>query len=117
MLPRIIALTPMMPLLTLYSNIVGMLGGLAVVSTMGVTLEQFWNMTVMTMNPEHLFSGLIKSVFFGWLVAWAGCFRGMNAGKSSLDVGEAATSASVLGITLIVIGDGVFAVAFNVLGF
>lgn len=116
-LPRIIALTLMMPLLTLYSDIVGMLGGLAVVSTMGVTLEQFWNMTVMTMNPEHLFSGLIKSVFFGWLVAWAGCFRGMNAGKSSLDVGEAATSASVLGITLIVIGDGVFAVAFNVLGF
>lgn len=116
-LPRIIALTLMMPLLTLYSNLVGMLGGLAVISTMGITLEQFWNMTVLTMNLTHLFSGLIKAVVFGGLVAWAGCFRGMTAGKSSLDVGEAATSASVLGITLIVVGDGVFAVAFNVLGF
>lgn len=116
-LPRIIALTLMMPLLTLYANIVGLLGGFAVVATMGVTLDQFWNMTVLTMNPEHLFSGLVKSVFFGWLVAWAGCYRGMIAGKSSLDVGEAATSASVLGITLIVIGDGLFAVLFNILGF
>lgn len=116
-LPRIVALTLMMPLLTLYSDVVGLLGGLAVVSTMGVTLEQFWNMTVLTMSLPHLFSGLIKASVFGWLVAWAGCYRGMTAGKSSLDVGEAATSASVHGITLIVIGDGFFAVAFNILGF
>lgn len=116
-LPRIVALTLMMPLLTLYSDVIGLIGGFAVVSPMGVTLDQFWNMTVLTMNLNHLFSGLIKSVFFGWLVAWAGCYRGMIAGKSSLDVGEAATSASVLGITLIVIGDGCFAVLFNLLRF
>lgn len=116
-LPRMIALTLMMPILTLYSDVLGLIGGFAVVSTMGVTAEQFWNQTVITMNLEHLFSGLIKSVFFGWLVAWAGCYRGMTAGRSSLDVGAAATSASVLGITLIVIGDGIFAVVFNILGF
>lgn len=116
-LPRVIALTAMMPLLTLYSNLVGLAGGLFVMTTMGVTIDQYWNMTVLSMSLPHLFSGLIKSVFFGWLVAWAGCFRGMTAGKSSLAVGEAATSASVLGITLIVIGDGFFAVLFNVLGF
>ncbi|MBE6401454.1 MAG: ABC transporter permease [Verrucomicrobia bacterium] len=116
-LPRMIALTLMMPILTFYSNAFGLAGGFAVVSTMGVTFEQFWHQTVLTMNLEHLFSGLIKSVFFGWLVAWAGCYRGMTAGKSSLDVGAAATSAAVLGITLIVIGDGIFAVVFNILGF
>ena len=116
-LPRIIALTLMIPALTLYSNIIGLLGGFAVVSTMGVTLDQFWNMTQLTMDAHHLLSGILKSVVFGWLVAWAGCYRGMIAGKSSLDVGEAATSASVHGITLIVIGDGFFAVLFNVLGF
>lgn len=115
--PRILALTLMMPMLTLYSDIIGLLGGFAVVSTMGVTLDQFWNMTELTMDTCHLFSGLIKSVFFGWLVGWAGCYRGMTAGKSSLDVGEAATSASVHGITLIVIGDGIFAVLFSVIGF
>ena len=116
-LPRMIALTLMMPLLTLYSDILGLIGGFTVVSTMGVTPEQFWHQTVLTMNLDHLFSGLIKSVFFGWLIAWAGCYRGMTAGKSSLAVGAAATSASVLGITLIVIGDGIFAVLFNILGF
>ena len=116
-LPRMIALTLMMPLLTLYSDVLGLIGGFTVVSTMGVTPEQFWYQTVLTMNLDHLFSGLIKSVFFGWLIAWAGCYRGMTAGKSSLAVGAAATSASVLGITLIVIGDGIFAVLFNILGF
>lgn len=116
-LPRIIALTLMMPILTFFSNVIGLLGGFAVVSGMGVTPDQFWHMTVVTMNLDHLFSGLIKSVFFGWLVAWAGCYRGMTAGKNSLAVGEAATAAAVHGITLIVIGDGVFAVIFNVLGF
>ena len=115
-LPRIIALTLMLPLLTIYSDVVGMLGGLFVMGTMDVTLDQYWNQIVMTLDMNHVMSGLIKSVFFGFMVAWAGCYRGMTAGKSSLDVGEAATSAAVLGMVLLVIGDGIFAVLFNVLG-
>lgn len=116
-LPRLIALTLMLPLLTLYSDFVGMLGGLFVMGTMDITPEQYWNQIVITLNMRHLLSGVIKSVFFGFLVAWAGCYRGMTAGKSSLDVGDAATSAAVLGMVLIVIGDGIFAVLFNAIGF
>lgn len=116
-LPRILALTFMMPLLTLYSDFIGMLGGLFVVGSMDVTLEQYWRQIVLTLNMAHVMSGVIKSVFFGFMVAWAGCYRGMVAGKSSLAVGDAATSAAVLGMVLIVIGDGIFAVLFNAIGF
>ncbi|MGN0834909.1 MAG: MlaE family ABC transporter permease [Candidatus Spyradosoma sp.] len=116
-LPRLIALTLMLPLLTLYSDCVGMLGGLFVMGSMDITPEQYWRQIVVTLNMKHVFSGVLKSFFFGFLVAWAGCHRGMAAGKSSLDVGGAATSAAVLGMVLIVIGDGVFAVLFNAMGF
>lgn len=116
-LPRVSALTLMLPLLTLYSDFVGILGGLFVMGTMDVTVEQYWRQVVITLDMSHVFSGLVKSVFFGFLIAWAGCYRGMTAGKSSLDVGDAATSAAVLGMILIVIGDGIFAVLFNAIGF
>ena len=116
-LPRLVALSLMLPLLTIYAECIGILGGLFVTGTMGITIEQFWEQVVATLNMNHIFSGLIKSVFFGWLVAWAGCYRGMVAGKNSLDVGNAATSAAVLGMVLLCIGDGIFAVIYNALGF
>ena len=116
-LPRIIALTLMMPLLTLYSDFVGILGGFFVMGSMDITLEQYWRQIALTLDMSHVLSGVIKSVFFGFMVAWAGCYRGMVAGKSSLAVGDAATSAAVLGMVLIVIGDGIFAVLFNAIGF
>lgn len=116
-LPRIVALTLMLPLLTVYADVIGILGGLFVTGTMGITVGQFWEQVVLTLNLKHIFSGLIKSVFFGYTVAWAGCYRGMVAGKSSLDVGNAATSAAVLGMVLLCVGDGIFAAVYNALGF
>lgn len=116
-LPRLIALVLMMPILTLYANFIGMIGGLVVVSAMDVTVEQYFLQLVKAINLANFCSGLIKSVFFGALIAWAGCFRGMTSGRSSLDVGNAATGAAVLGITLLVIADALFAVIFNVIGY
>ncbi|MCD8283639.1 MAG: ABC transporter permease [Opitutae bacterium] len=116
-LPRIIALTLMLPLLTIYSDFIGMLGGLFVMGAMDITPEQYWTQVAQTLTMAHIMSGVIKSVVFGFLVAWAGCYRGIIAGKSSLAIGEAATSAAVLGMVLIVIGDGAFAVIFNTIGF
>ena len=116
-LPRLLALTLMMPLLTLFADFIGMIGGLVVVSSMDVSVEQYFNQLVRAISMASFCSGLIKSVFFGALIAWAGCFRGMTAGRSSLDVGNAATGAAVLGITLIVVADALFAVIFNVIGY
>lgn len=116
-LPRIIALVLTLPVLTLYANFCGIGGGLLVVSSMDITLEQSLDMMERTMSIPNFASGVIKSVFFAVLVAWAGCFRGMVCGKSAQAVGDAATSAAVLGITLVVIADAVFAVLFNAIDF
>lgn len=116
-LPRILALVFMMPLLTLYANFIGMLGGLAVVSTMDVTVEQYFLQIVKAISLANFFSGVIKSVFFAFLIAWAGCFRGMTSGRSSIDVGNAATGAAVLGITLVVVSDAIFAIIFQAIGY
>ncbi len=116
-LPRIVALTLMLPLLTIYSDFVGICGGLFVMGAMDVTPYQYWTQVSMTLTVPHILSGLIKSVVFGFLVAWAGCYRGVTAGRSAIAIGEAATSAAVLGMVLIVIGDGAFAVIYNAIGF
>ncbi len=116
-LPRVIALFFMLPLLTLYANFCGMLGGMVVVTSMDISFEQYYNMTIRSINMPNFSSGLIKSFFFAILIAWAGCFRGMISGRSAQAVGDATTSAAVLSITLIVIADAVFAVLFDAIHF
>jgi phospholipid/cholesterol/gamma-HCH transport system permease protein len=59
--------------------------------------------------------GIAKGSFFGFLVAFSGCFRGMQSGYSAAAVGEATTRAVVTGITAIVASDGIFAVLTNAL--
>ncbi len=113
-LPRLLALVLMMPLLTLYADFVGMIGGLVVVTTMDVSVDQYVLQLIKAIDLANFGAGLIKSVVFGALIGWAGCFRGMTSGRSSLDVGNAATGAAVLGITLIIVADALFAVIFNV---
>ncbi|MDR1818237.1 MAG: ABC transporter permease [Puniceicoccales bacterium] len=116
-LPRFFALFLMTPLLTLYANLCGIAGGLLVVAPMGIPLEQGVEMTLRVIKMPSVAAGLIKAFVFAILIAWSGCFRGMNAGKSSQAVGDATTSAAVLGITLLVIADAVFAVLFDVIHF
>jgi phospholipid/cholesterol/gamma-HCH transport system permease protein len=116
-LPRVIALVLMMPLLCLYADLIGILGG-AVVGT--VMLDIPWTTylqeTRNAVTLGHLFGGLFKSTVYGVLIALSGCLRGLQCGKSSSAVGDAATSAVVTGIVSIVVACGVFAVVFYVLG-
>jgi phospholipid/cholesterol/gamma-HCH transport system permease protein len=116
-LPRMIALVFMLPILTLYANFAGIVGGLVVTTSMGVTLEQSYNRMALVMTVPSFTSGLIKASVFAVLIGWSGCFRGMVCGKSSQAVGDAATSAAVLGITLVIIADALFSVLFNVIDF
>jgi len=116
-LPRVLALSLMMPLLTVYANVLGIAGGALVsVGMLDVTLVQYVNESNAAVSLTSYATGIGKSVVFGVLVALAGCLRGMQSGKSSSAVGDAATSAVVTGIVLIIVADGLFAVAFNVLG-
>ncbi len=113
--PRMIALFVMMPLLTLYSDFIGMLGGMLVTWSMGITTVQFVKQVTGSITLVSFLTGIIKSTVFGLIVAITGCLGGMQCGSSSAAVGEAATSAVVSGITWLIIADAVFTVLFNVL--
>ena len=116
-LPRMVALSLMLPLLAVYADFVGMVGG-AVVATgmLDVGLVQYWQQTKAALTITDFATGVGKSAVFGILVAVAGCLQGMRSGRSAAAVGGSATAAVVSAIVLIVVADGLFAVVFNVLG-
>jgi phospholipid/cholesterol/gamma-HCH transport system permease protein len=114
-LPRMLALVLMMPLLTLYANAVGILGGMLVGAAVGIPPVLYWNETVATIDLTMASLGVFKSVFFGAVIAMSGCLQGMHAGDSSAAVGEATTRAVVASITAIIVLDSAFAAIFTVL--
>ena len=115
-MPRLLALAMMMPLLVLYADVVGILGGAIVGrSFLGITWTQYWAQTVGSMGLVDISTGLVKGAIFGVIVAIAGCERGMKCGNDAAAVGNAATSAVVLGITWIVATDAMIDVIQEVL--
>ena len=116
-LPRVIALVLMMPLLCLYADFVGVLGGAAIgVGMLDLSWTTYLRETSNAIDLTDVFGGVFKSSVYGVLIALAGCLRGIQCGNSSSAVGDAATSAVVTGIVAIVVACGVFAVVFYVLG-
>jgi phospholipid/cholesterol/gamma-HCH transport system permease protein len=116
-LPRLIALGVMMPLLALYSNGVGIMGGMAVAAgVLDIPPSAYWIETQSIIDLSDVSTGLIKSIAFGILIGLSGCLRGLQADRSAAGVGLAATSAVVTAILLIIVADALFAVVFNMLG-
>ena len=116
-LPRVIALVLMMPLLCLYSDFMGILGGAFVgVAMLGLSLTSYLRETISALSLTNLFIGLIKATVYGGLIAMAGCLKGFQCGSSSSAVGDAATRAVVSSIVLVVVACGVFAFITNLLG-
>ena len=116
-LPRMIALIIMMPLLCLYADLMGIVGGLIVgVGMLGINPIEYLNRTQETLTLTTLWVGLFHSAVFGVLVALAGCLRGMQCGRSASDVGHAATSAVVTSIVSIIVATAVITFMCEVLG-
>jgi phospholipid/cholesterol/gamma-HCH transport system permease protein len=116
-LPRVMALILMMPLLCLYSDFVGIMGGATIGAGMlGISLPTYLQETIHALSFSALAGGLFKGTVYGGLIAYAGCLRGLQCGESSAAVGEAATAAVVTAIVMIVTACGLFAWLFNVLG-
>jgi len=115
--PRMLALVLMMPLLCLYADLVGILGGAVVgVGMLNLGIVQYYQQTLYILQLSDFVLGLIKGAVFGILVALAGCLRGMQSGRSASAVGAAATSAVVTGIVWIIIFDALLTVIYDVLG-
>jgi phospholipid/cholesterol/gamma-HCH transport system permease protein len=116
-LPRVLALLMMMPLLCLFADFVGILGGAFVgVAMLDLSLTSYLRETIASITFVDFAGGIIKGTTYGGLIALAGCLRGFQCGDSSSAVGDAATAAVVMSIVMVVAACGVFAVAFNFLG-
>jgi phospholipid/cholesterol/gamma-HCH transport system permease protein len=116
-LPRMLALAMMMPLLCLYANVMGILGGMVVgVGLLDIDFIQYFNQTVEAVRLWDLGIGLFNSIVFGIIVALSGCMRGMECARSASAVGDAATSAVVTAIVGIIVSTAVITVICNILG-
>ncbi len=116
-LPRILALMLMVPLLTLYSGIIGILAGLLVsVTIFHVGVFEYYAETLRALELKHFLVGLSKGSVYGAMIAFAGCLRGMHCGRSAEAVGRAATSAVVTAILLITVAASIMTIVYYQLG-
>ncbi len=116
-LPRVLALIFVMPLLCLYADLMGIIGGaLVTVNFFEVSLVEYINRTINAIHMLDLSVGVFKCAVFGVLIALSGCMRGMQCGRSASEVGDATTSAVVTGIVFIVIADSLMTIICNRLG-
>jgi phospholipid/cholesterol/gamma-HCH transport system permease protein len=116
-LPRVLGLTLMMPLLCLYADVLGIVGGAVIgLTILDIPLLEYWTRTANATGFANLTIGVVKATVFGGLIGLAGCLRGLTAGRSAAAVGMATTSAVVTAIVMIVVVDGLFAVVLNFLG-
>ncbi len=116
-LPRLLALVLMIPLLTIYSGAIGILAGLIIGNVVfDIGIFEYYYQTIRALNFNQFAVGIVKGTVYGILVAYAGCLRGIQCGRSAQAVGQAATSAVVTGILLIVIFASLLTVLFHNLG-
>lgn len=109
---RVTAAVVMTPLLTVFADLLGLIGGAVVMRSFGIPLITFYHQVQYQVTYGSLVGGLVKSFVFGILVAGIGCLRGLQTTTGASAVGESTTRAVVSGIILIVVTDGIFSVVY-----
>jgi phospholipid/cholesterol/gamma-HCH transport system permease protein len=112
-LPRMLALITIMPLLTIYADVLGIVGGGIVAGGMGITPIQYITQGETALSFTHVAVGLLKALVFATLIAIAGCRAGINSGRSSAAVGQAATNAVVTAIVYLIVADATINIFFQ----
>ena len=116
-LPRIIALVIMMPLLTIYADFMGILGGFIVSTGMlGINSIEYLSRTQHAVKLSNLWVGLVHSFVFGLIIAIAGSFHGIKCARSAAAIGEAVTSAVVSAIVALVAATAIITYICQILG-
>jgi phospholipid/cholesterol/gamma-HCH transport system permease protein len=115
-IPRMLALITIMPLLTIYADLLGVVGGGIVAGGMGISPTQYITQAESAVSFTHIAVGLIKGLVFATLIAIAGCRSGINSGRSSAAVGQAATEAVVTAIVYLIVADAAINIIFQQIG-
>jgi phospholipid/cholesterol/gamma-HCH transport system permease protein len=112
-LPRMLALIVIMPLLTIYADLLGIVGGGIVAGGLGISPIQYILQGETALSFSHVAVGLLKALVFAVLIAVAGCRAGINSGRSSAAVGQAATNAVVTAIVYLIVADAAINIIFQ----
>lgn len=116
-LPKLLALMLALPLLTVYSDIMGVIGGMVVAQTqLGVGFSDFLNRFSDAVKLSSYLVGVGKAPVFAALIALVGCFQGFRVSGGADSVGRQTTLSVVQGIFLVIVADAAFSVAFSRLG-
>lgn len=111
--PRFLALTLMLPILTLYADIIGIFGGyLICVNKLGISSSLYINIAADSLLNKDLFTGLLKTVFFGMIIALVSCYEGFNVEGGAEGVGNATRKTVVASFVLIIAADCFFTAFF-----
>lgn len=117
-IPKLIAMIAMLPLLTIFGDILGIIGGMLVgTSQLGIPLETYYQTTVIWVKSKYFFESILKGGVFAVIITTVGCWRGFRTGSGAIAVGKATTSTVVLCILLIIIADTLLAHLFNTIFF
>jgi len=96
----------MLPILTIFSNVLGIFGGYLVVAILhGVDRIDYWTFSAYLVTSWDVITGLIKAVVFGLLIGLIACFKGFHCEKGAAGVGKAATEAFVFGFIAIIVAN------------
>jgi phospholipid/cholesterol/gamma-HCH transport system permease protein len=113
-LPRFLACVLLTPILTIYSDIMGILGGwLVAVRFLNVPSAPFWHYAQVSVDMLQIYEGLIGSIFFGAAIGLISCYKGFNCGSGASGVGRACTESFVISFLSIIIMNFIFADMFK----
>lgn len=116
-LPRVLSLMIALPMLAFVSDIIGLIGGaLICYTTLDINFSQFINQLNKSFSPWSFWVGIIKAPFFGFMIAFIGCFEGMQVKGTSQGLGEKTTKAVVESIFCVIVLDAIFSIIFTALG-
>jgi phospholipid/cholesterol/gamma-HCH transport system permease protein len=112
-LPKLVALVIVMPLLTVYTDVTGVLGGMTMASMkLGVGFDVFVDRLDDAIQPSSYWTGLVKAPVFATIIALVGCYRGFQVGGSAESVGAQTTLSVVQSIFLVILADALFSIVF-----
>ena len=117
-LPKLLAMLIAMPLLTVFADAAGLLGGSIIgVFYMGIPLNAYWDRTFAILDEITFLLGVLKSSFFSVLITLAGCYCGFQAESDAQGVGRGATRAVVLSLFLVIVADAILTLLYSLTGY
>ncbi len=113
---RVFAVIIFMPILTLFADLAGLMGGSVVFTSFGYPMITYFNQIINAVQLHDFLGGFVKSFAFALIIASVGCLKGLETKTGASAVGKSATNAVVTGLILIILTDGIFSIIYYFLG-